>query len=518
MQIPETNLHLLFQVEPRDRALSTNEAPQRLSTSKPEPPVRSRPLSDSYDFHAHVDRSGCGAQVQPVTSEGRLNGLNASSSAAWSHPVIGQPEGKPYSTRIMKLFSNSKKGPFPAPSGTAAETPGGANGGPQAWQSLSGLAVVDSFKKLRTSVLQGIQSRASGNSEGDLCSSAPDETNNHLNYTEGHGSCNGNFSDLGSAATSQCESDLDDDDDDDEVDGENDEGENFARNTRLSRSIRRAYGPGRISLQDQENGTAVGPGRTKPDQKLNSQQEAAGEEDTNAAATTTGFTVLGRLSKSAENLHIFKAPFRRRPLQPSLSEDRTPGGRPPLIQRTVSASSVEVRGRKRSPVKAKGPMLRLVGSVTDLAVRRRRSPSPATPSAPSTPASPASPALMSPLSRLHDDYSRRLPCLTGAERQRRPSPIRARALSAGHATPGQLQCDDGTPRQQQQHRVLISCTAEGPPDAKWLPPPDNAALESSAPSSSTSDSLTEATTLPGEVRSKDLQIDSVQEAISCWCL
>lgn len=491
MQIPETNLHLLFQVEPSDRALSTNEAPlRRLPTSKPEPPTHSRPFSDSFDFYAHADRSGCGAQVQPVTTEGRLNGFNSSSSAAWSNPVIGQSEGKPYSTRIMKLFSNSKKGPFPATSGTA-ETPGGANGGPQAWPGLSGLAVVDSFKKLRTSVLQGIQSRASGNSEGDLCSSAQFETNNQLNFTDGHRSCNGNFSDLNSAATSQCESDLEDDDDDDEVDSESGEGDSFSRNTRLSRSIRRAYGSGRICLQDQENGTAVGAGRTKPDQKLNSQQEASGEEDTSAA--TTGFTVLGRLSKSAENLHIFKAPFRRQPLQPSVSEDGPSGGQPSLIERTVSSSSVEGRSRRRSPVKAKGPMQRLVGSVTDLAVRRRRSPSPATPSSTT---SPASPALMSPLSRLHDDYSRRLPCLSGAERQRRPSPIRARALSAGHAPPCQPQCDDATPLQQ--HQVLISCSAEGPPDEEGLPPPDNPALESSAPSSGTSDPLTEAS--PSRVR------------------
>lgn len=494
MQIPDTILCLLFQVEPRDRALSTNEAPlQRLPTPNPEPTICSRPLSDSYDFHAHADRSGCGAQVQPGTSEGRLNGLNA--SAAWSHPVIGQPEGKPYSTRIMKLFSNSKKGPFPAPS-SAAEPPSGANGGPQAWPGLSGLAVVDSFKKLRTSVLQGIQSKASGNSEGDLSSSAQDETNNHFNLTEGHSNCNGNFSDLGSVTTSQCDSDFDDSDDG--VDGDNDEGKSFTRNTRVSRSIRRAFGSGRINLLDLENGKAVGPGRTKPEHKLNSQQEVSEEEDTNAATTTTTkFMVLGRLSISAENLHIFKVPFRRGPLQPSASEDGAPRGRPPLIQRTVSASSVEARSHKRSPVKAKGPMLRLVGSVTDLAGRRRRSPSPATPS---SPASPASPALMSPLSRLHDDYSRRLPCLTGAERQRRPSPVRARALSAGHAPPGQTQLDDETPQQQQQHRVLISCSAERPPDAEWLPPPDNAALESSAPSLATSDSLTEAPASPGEVR------------------
>lgn len=488
-KISEANLRLLLQVEPKDRALSTSEDPlQYLPNSKAEPSIRSRPLSDLYPFHSHADKSaapyllsGCGAQVQPMTAgpdENRLNGLN---SSAWTNPIIGQPEGKPYSSRIMKLFSNSKKGPFPAQNQTADSSSsthsGGSNGGPQSWSGLSGLGVVDSFKKLRSSVLQGIQSRGSINNEGDVSSSSQDtvgleETSDQLKFTEGYSGSNGTFPSQNLALTSQCESDIEDYYDDD--DGENNEGDGFTRNTRFSRSIRRAYGAGRISLFDVENGRAAGLSASttdgqKPDEtsEVNSQSEKMNEN--------ANVKVIGRLSKSAENLHIFKVPFRRKapPQGPSPTEEDPQGSsnsnRTSSIQRTASASSVDLQGhasRRRSPVKTKGPMLKLVGSMTDLTVRRRRSPSP----------SPTSPSLMSPLSRLHDDYSRRVPCFATSERQRRPSPVRARVLSVGH-TPlvhPQPECDDN----QQQHQVLISSSTEGPPETAELTSPDNAAFES----------------------------------------
>ena len=100
----------------------------------------------------------------------------------------------------------------------------------------------------------------------------------------------------------------------------------------------------------------------------------------------------------------------------------------------------------------KGPMLKLVGSMTDLTVRRRRSPSP----------SPTSPSPLSPLTRLHDDYSRRVPCLTTSERQRRPSPVRARVMSVEHTPLVHLQPEsDASP---QLHQVLISQVSEEPPE------------------------------------------------------
>lgn len=462
--------------------MSTSEDPlPSLHNSKADPLIRSRPLSDIYPFHSHADRnavpyllSGCSAQVQPMTAgpdENRLNGIN---SSAWSNPVIGQPEGKPYSSRIMRLFSNSRKGPVPAqspttdsPTSTNSNSSGSSSdSGPQSWPGLPALGVVDSFKKLRSSVLQGIQSRGAVTHDGEhvpslnqemangtsVANTDPglDDATHNLKFAE-------DFTNQKLTVMSQCGSDIEDYDDE-----ENDEGDGLTRNTRFSRSIRRAYGAGRISLLDMGNGRPAGRSTNeatdsqKPDQasKANAQTENVNE--------STNVKVLTRLSKSAENLHIFKAPFRRKapsPGPPSPQEDpqrtSTSNGTP-SIQRTASASSVDLRGhaasRRKSPVKTKGPMLKLVGSMTDLTVRRRRSPSP----------SPTSPSPLSPLSRLHDDYSRRVPCLTTSERQRRPSPVRARVMSVGH-TPlvhPQPEHDVGP----QQHRVLISPVSVEPPE------------------------------------------------------
>lgn len=474
------SLCLVLQAEQEDRVLSTSEDPLPcLHNSKADSLIRSRPLSDIFPFHSDADKSatpyllsGCAAQVQPITAgpeESRLNGINA-----WSNPVIGQPEGKPYSSRIMKLFSNSKKGPSGA-HGTTTDSSSsthcsGSNGGPQVWPGLSGLGVVDSFKKLRSSVLQGIQSKGAINDGEHMPSSSQhvaagaavastdpglDEVNSHLKFTEEYSVSNGNFMDPNLAVMSECESDIEDYYDDEE----DNEGGGLARNTRFSRSIRRAYGAGRISLFDTGNERlserSANDGQ-KRDQssKVNAQLEKINEK--------TNVKVLSRLSKSAENLHIFKAPFRRR--APSSGHSLTDGEpqraptshRTPNIQRTASASSVDLPthtgNHRTSAVKTKGSMLKLVGSMTDLTVRFKQSPSP----------SPTSPSLMSPLSRLHDDYSRRVPCLTTSERQRRPSPVRARVLSVGH-TPlvhPQPECDVNP----QQHQPILSPVFVEPPE------------------------------------------------------
>lgn len=466
------NLCLVLQEEQKDRGLSASEDSLLcFHGSKADPLIRSRPLSDIYPYQSQCDRgpvpyllSGCGAQVQPMTAgpltdENKLNGIN---SSAWSNPVIGQLEGKPYSSRIMRLFSNSKKGPVPANGPTTD-----SNSGPQSWPGLSGLGVVDSFKKLRSSVLQGIQSRGASNHDGEHALSSNqemvngtvvdntgpglgDETN-HLKMAEGYSSVpNGNLTGQ-KFAFCQCGSDVEDYDDED-----NDEGDGLTRNSRFSRSMRRAYGAGRISLLDVGNRRVAGSSTTeaadsqKPDQTSKVKVQAE-------VRSSTHVKVLSRRSKSVENLHIFKAPFRRKapsPDSPTTQDD--PQRTTPGIQRTASASSVDLRSHavshRKSPVKTKGPMLKLVGSMTDLTVRRRRSPSP----------SPTSPSPMSPLSRLHDDYSRRVPCLQTTERQRRPSPVRARAISVEHTPLVHHQPDpDVGP---QQHQVLISPVFADPPE------------------------------------------------------
>ncbi|CAJ1082189.1 uncharacterized protein spata13 isoform X1 [Xyrichtys novacula] len=462
----------MSKVEQKDRVLSTSEDPLPiLHNSGADLLNRSRPLSDIYPLHSQADGSavpyllsGCSAQVQTVTSGPDENKLNRINSSAWSNPVIDRPEGKPYSSRIMRLFSNSRKGPVPAHSPTTDSSTSSSSisdPSPQSWPGLSGLGVVDSFKKLRSSVLQGIQSRGTINQDGEnipylneevrngtvVANSGPglNDATNHFKFAEGYSLSNGGHTSQRLAVMCQCGSDFEDFDDEEEAD----EGDGLTRNTRFSRSIRRAYGAGRISLFDMGNGRHAGKGTNEAEGQKQDQTSKESSQNRNTN-DNTNVKMLSRLSKSAENLHIFKAPFRRKAAaqgSPSPQDDPertcTSNGAP-SIQRTASASSVDMQSHTvaKTTVKTKGPMLKLVGSMSDLTVRRRRSPSP----------SPTTPSPMSPLSRLHDDYSRRVPCLTTSERRRRPSPVRARVMSAGHSPLGHSQPDVSP----QQHQVLIS--------------------------------------------------------------
>ncbi|KAM6908389.1 uncharacterized protein spata13 isoform 2-T2 [Lycodopsis pacificus] len=473
----------MSRAEQQDRVLSTSEdSLLSLHNSNADPLIQSRPLSDIFPFHSHADRSvvpsllsGCGAQVQPVTAgphENRLNGINSSS---WSIPVIGQPEGKPHSSRIMRLFSNPRKGPFPAHTPTtdsfSSTHSNDSNSVPQSWSGLPGVGVVDSFKKLRSSVLQGIQSRGAVSQDGEHDPSDQDMANgtvvanvdpglgdaNHLKFADGYGVSNGSFYGQTFAAMSHSGSDIEDFDDE-----ENEEGDGLTRNTRSSRSIRRAYGAGRIAILDTGNRMVAGSGTSEATDSRKPDRTSSINVQTNNVNESTDVKVPSRLSRSAENLNIFKAPFRSKgpsPGPPLLQEDtqRTSTSNGTAnIQRTASASSVDLQGHavgsRKSPAMTKGPMLKLVGSMTDLTVRRRRSPSP----------SPTAPTPLSPLTRLHDDYSRRVPCLASSGRQRRPSPVRARVMSVERIplVPLQPEYSDGP----QQHQVLISLVSVDPPE------------------------------------------------------
>lgn len=473
----------MSRAEQQDRVLSTSEdSLPSLHNSNADPLIQSRPLSDIFPFHSHADRSvvpsllsGYGAQVQPVTAGPHANRLNGINSSSWSIPVIGQPEGKPHSSRIMRLFSNPRKGPFPAHSpttdGSSSTHSNDSNSVPQSWSGLPGVGVVDSFKKLRSSVLQGIQSRGAVSQDGEHDPSDQDLANgtgvanfdpglddaNHLKFADGYGVSNGSFYGRTFAAMSHCGSDIEDFDDE-----ENEEGDGLTRNTRSSRSIRRAYGAGRISILDTGNRMVAGSGTSEATDSRKPDRTSSINVQTKNVNESTNVKVLSRLSRSAENLHIFKAPFRSKgpsPGPPLLQEDtqRTSTSNGTAnIQRTASASSVDLQGHavgsRKSPAMTKGPMLKLVGSMTDLTVRRRRSPSP----------SPTAPTPLSPLTHLHDDYSRRVPCLASSGRQRRPSPVRARVMSVERTplVPLQPEYSDGP----QQHQVLISLVSVEPPE------------------------------------------------------
>lgn len=421
----------------------STQAQQRETSGPP-----AQPLDDVCSF-PEANRqtgSGCGVQMHPVRpevcrEENRLNGLN---SQAWCNPVIGQPEAKPCPSRIMRLFSNQKHCGNPASERTSNH---GSGINPQTWSGLSGLKVMGSFKKLRTSVFQGIQSRGNAmtakqdadysvtTNEDAECVDVSNGQQPQQLYKEGwqvNGMCGG---ELGVGICSGAS-------DDDEDEYGNDEG--LQRNTHFSRSIRRAYGAGRIALLDlgwnpqstnlppkspKTSAPCPSPVRPRPVSTVlaSSELHLAGEMDGKA---------LSRLSKSADNLHVSKAPFKRKTasaflanpqqqdLEPELDPepDTTERGRTPNMKRTTSASSVDSRerssGRWRSPSRPRVQMQRLVGSLTDLTFRR----------CPSSPLSPQQGPL-SLISQLHDDYSRRIPCVPPPDRQRRPSPARPRAVS-----------------------------------------------------------------------------------------
>ncbi|XP_062335590.1 spermatogenesis-associated protein 13 isoform X2 [Osmerus eperlanus] len=358
--------------------------------------------------------------------------MNVLNSAAWPGPVTGHPEAKPYSSRIMKLFSNQRKSTLSGQSG-APEMPSSLQGssGTQAWPGLLGPGVLGSFKKLRSSVLQGIQNRGTANQDGQSAPEAhQDRANGVVSTNLDPGQENG-ANQLASQFVAISPYGSENEEEEEEEGG-------LQRNTRFSQSIRRAYGAGRILLLD--TGQGKQPGSLDRGVTINQKPTLGSGSEANLHSEEGGggnANILSRLSRSADNLHLFKSQLRRKatyppsppsppsPASPTLPAPPSPqpgcpgppgADCPPGDEGAAGCPSVEQRGRWRSPLRAKGHMLKLVGSVTDLTVRRRPSPSPSP--------SPTSP--LSPLSRLHDDYSRRTPCLPAGDRQRRPSPGRTR--------------------------------------------------------------------------------------------
>uniref|UniRef100_A0A8C5GN24 Spermatogenesis-associated protein 13-like n=1 Tax=Gouania willdenowi TaxID=441366 RepID=A0A8C5GN24_GOUWI len=194
---------------------------------------------------------------------------------------------------------------------------------PQSWSGLSGLGVVDSFKKLRSSVLQGIQSRGASGHNGDYDPSSNHETANDLPTRSHYGSDIEDYSD------------------------EDNDGDSLNRGSRFSRSIRRAYGAGRISLFDTGNVRKIG-------NNLKETTDEVHEVDhqTENQIENTNEKLFGRLSKSAENL-LYRTNFKKAPpvdsappLEHSQRTSTSNGGS--YIQRTTSASSVSTDQQQRA--------------------------------------------------------------------------------------------------------------------------------------------------------------------------
>ncbi|XP_067842146.1 spermatogenesis-associated protein 13-like isoform X5 [Heptranchias perlo] len=282
------------------------------------------------------------------------------------------------------------------------------------WNALSSLRKMGSFKKLKSSVFQGIQAR-----EKSEVINVENFENVHKHLQNGHAvQMQNNRYPYTGTLQDLCSSVEDFGSDGSETE---DVDEAFLRHTHRSRSIRRAYRVGRINLLDcekspiQEDSTGV--------MSLEAQEPNISDSIVTDCAN---HKIIYRRSKSTDNLSFFKKSSFKRKSTSNLTELKVTNENERL-QRTVSASSADsekVNGnterrskRWRSPIRAKDfdRMVRLVSNVADVA-RRRESPSKE-----NLPLHEQSIGAR-PNSRLHDDYSRRVSSSADSEKHRFASP------------------------------------------------------------------------------------------------
>ncbi|XP_058883969.1 spermatogenesis-associated protein 13-like isoform X4 [Acipenser ruthenus] len=354
--------------------------------------------------------------VKPRTLN-ELNSENGMVDSVHCSELDGQ-EDKLSPSKIMRFFSTPRKR-----SSSSAERPRSVimPGSSPTWNALSSLRKMGSFKKLKSSVFQGIQARETPelvNEEGlgnGLSKRVPNRVcvqgqNNRFS----HSSALQDFKGSGDGLTSDG-SDVEERDD------------SFQRNTHRSRSIRRAYGVGRINLLDSGKGEDRS-NCPRPLSPVIQEPRGCPHSDMDSGK------VVYRRSKSIDNLNFLKKSSFKRKSTSNLADPK-PANESQRIGRAVSTSSmdpdkipgVERRSKRwKSPIRAKDfdRVLKLVSGVTD-AARRKESPPP-----PSEPASRARPN-----SRLHDDYSRRVSSSSENERRRGLSPARTPLKPPARAEP-----------------------------------------------------------------------------------
>ncbi|XP_051970234.1 uncharacterized protein spata13 isoform X2 [Xyrauchen texanus] len=374
--------------------------------------ISNEPQNDPFTEEPQMNpglKSSCRVQVQPVLSEPcyEANKLNRFSTPAQSIPVKVDGQAKVYPSRIVRPFSTQTKCEDSTHHRGQPVTP-------QAWSGLAGLRVMGSFKKLRSSVLQGIQNRSNAmaaTQERNLSSVFNEDGNGFLvskwNVATNRSTCTEmDTVSNGSSQTGKISSLLDEDEDC----GEDDAG--FKRNSHFSQSIRRAYGVGRIPLLDTVQRQPESPSTSEPGSESHSCSTVESIEPCKTLATQENVKVLSRRSKSAENIHVFKSHFRRKVTSAEPQNPECPSTT--ILQRAASSSSIDLQENGssgyQSPMRTQGQLKKFIGSLTDLSVKRKNTTGP-------TPREP-----FSPLSQLHDDYSRRTPCVSTCGRQRRPSP------------------------------------------------------------------------------------------------
>lgn len=365
-------------------------------------------------------------------------------------------------SKLVRLFSMSRKR-----MNAHAERPRSMVlvGNSSTWNALASFRKMGSFKKLKSSVLQGIQNREGSDPWKE--EAAERDSAKALANGAVPGGPAGRCS-LSTLATEPlktgdgCGSDCSDPEDADDA---------FQRSTHRSRSIRRAYGLGRISLLDAEKPQdSQHPGR--PLSPI--LQEPALCEI--LLKDSESDSIAYRRSKSTDNLSFLRKSSFKRKSASNLADLRAAAAhdKPQVPQRTLSSSSTDSdklggserrTKRWRSPIRAMDldRVLKFVSNVTD-AAWKREGPKGAAPA----------PAEAHPTlglhSRLHDDYSRRVSSCTEPDRRCAASPVRSVPASFPAAT-----CHDA--------RIDVD-TAVFPLEAQSSGPPESNGPRTSSSSSS----------------------------------
>ncbi|CAH6829301.1 Spata13 [Phodopus roborovskii] len=337
-------------------------------------------MTTAQDGHGQGATATCSASnpkaPKMVTSSVCQNG-NCKSSPSSDPEAV---EIRPSPSKLVRLFSGSRKR-----MNDHSERPRSVVlvGNSSTWNALASFRKMGSFKRLKSSVLQGIQNREAADiskeePSGDPGRTAPNGTITIL------GKGLRRYPSLGPAGDGTG-SDCSDPEDTEDA---------FQRSTHRSRSIRRAYGLGRISLMDL--------GRQPAPEPALCEIHVSNPEPSGAVPQP-------RRSKSIDSLSVLKSSFKRKSAS-NLTE--LPGDRqvPP---RTLSSSSTDSEKpggsqrrtrRWRSPIRAKDfdRVLRLVSNVKDAAWKREAPRSAASSPGPGDVNPP-----LGPRSKLHDDYSRR---------------------------------------------------------------------------------------------------------------
>nr|XP_060626903.1 spermatogenesis-associated protein 13 isoform X1 [Anolis sagrei ordinatus] len=313
-------------------------------------------------------------------------------------------EDKTSPSKIMRFFSINVERPHSLI----------VMGNSSTWNALSSIRKIGSFKKLKSPISPGSPNTEDSDnlhtsiSDNDMRKRVPN--NATVRVQTNRYSYSGPLHDLQSTADNALVSDNSDGEESDD---------SFLRNTRRSRSIRRAYGVGRINLldtdkiQDQQDSTnKVSPAIQEP----HICEIVVKDSESNK--------VIYRRSKSTDNLNFLKKSSFKRKSTSNLTDLRVVNEKQTPL-RTTSTSSAdsdktnrnsERRSKRwKSPIRAKDfdRVLKLVSNVADAALKKDSPKSEIPPSNEQN-------QRTRPNSRLHDDYSRRVSSNNETEKRRCP--------------------------------------------------------------------------------------------------